>query len=195
MVDRIKRVPLRDVWKHEAYDLTTWLEDNVDVLNDVLDIELCNAERERAVGTFSVDLTAEDSAGRLVVIENPLTKSDHDHLGKLLTYLTCLEARVAIWICSDPRPEHITAVTWLNESSAASFYLLKIEAIRIGESQPAPLLTLIVGPSEEGRQMGRTKKEVSRRTGLREEFANDLLERMGVRTKLFLTSLLATRTP
>ena len=67
-------------------------------------------------------------------------------------------ARVAIWIVSDPRPEHIAAITWLNESSAANFYLLKIEAIQIGDSLPAPLLTVIVGPSEEGKEVGRINR-------------------------------------
>ena len=44
-------------------------------------------------------------------------------------------------------------ISWLNESSSADFYLLKIEAIRIGNSEPAPLLTQIVGPSEEAREL------------------------------------------
>ena len=57
-------------------------------------------------------------------------KSDHDHLGKLITYLTAIDAKAAIWIVADPRPEHITAINWLNESRLASFYLLKLEAIQ-----------------------------------------------------------------
>ena len=108
-----------------------------------------------------MDLVAEDDKGDPVVIENQLERTDHDHLGKLITYLTAVGARAAIWIASDPRPEHINAVSWLNESNAASFYLLKVEAVRIGDSEPAPLLTLIVGPSKEGREVGETKKELA----------------------------------
>ena len=72
-----------------------------------------------------------------------------------------MQASTAIWIVSDPRPEHVAALNWLNESSNADFFLLKIEAIRIGNSLPAPLLTLIVGPTEEGKSIGRTKQEMS----------------------------------
>jgi hypothetical protein len=77
--------------------------------------------------------------------------------------LVAFGAKTAVWIVSEPRPEHVSAVAWLNESTAASFYLLKLEAIRIGESPPAPLLTLIVGPSEEAREAGRAKQELAGR--------------------------------
>ena len=130
----------------------------------------------RMSGDFSVDLVAEDDKGNPVVIENQLKKSNHEHLGKLITYLTAVAARTAIWIVSDPRPEHINAVSWLNESNAASFYLLKIEAIRIGESERAPLLTLIVGPSKEGREVGETKKEIAERYEIRRRFWTGLLD-------------------
>jgi hypothetical protein len=128
------------------------------MVSDVVNIFLNEAESEQAAGTFSVDLVARDSSGDPVVIENQLEKSDHDHLGKLLTDLVAFEAKTAIWIVSEPRPEHVSTITWLNESSPASFYLLKVEAIKIADSFPAPLLTLVVGPSEEGREVGKKKK-------------------------------------
>jgi hypothetical protein len=184
MIGKLQRVPLREVWQHEALDFTTWLEDNLDVLNDALDITLSGAEREQSAGAFNVDLVAEDEAGNPVVIENQLQKSDHDHLGKLITYLTAIDAKTAIWIVSDPRPEHVRAISWLNESSPAAFYLLKVEAIKIGDSPSAPLLTLIVGPSEESRQAGRTKKELAERYAIRKQFWTGLLERAGAKTKL-----------
>jgi len=184
MIGRIDRVPLRDVWKHEAVDFTRWLEENIEVLNDILDINLTSAEREKDAGDFSVDLVAEDDKGNPVVIENQLEKSNHDHLGKLITYLTAVGARTAIWIVSEPRPEHINAISWLNESNAASFYLLKVEAIRIGGSDPAPLLTLIVGPSEEGREVGEKKKEIAERYGIRHRFWTGLLNYAKTKTKL-----------
>ncbi|HVM47051.1 MAG TPA: DUF4268 domain-containing protein [Candidatus Acidoferrum sp.] len=184
MIGKIQRVPLREVWKHEALDLTKWLQDNLDVLNDVLEFSLFNAEREQSAGDFSVDLVAEDEDGSLVVIENQLEKSDHAHLGKLITYLTLIGAKKALWIVGEPRPEHVAAITWLNESSSAAFYLLKIEGIRINDSAPAPLLTLIVGPSEEGREVGEAKKELAERYDLRHRFWAGLLERAKNRTKL-----------
>ncbi len=184
MIGKIERVPLRDLWKHEAYDFTTWLQDNIDILNEALGLSLSNPEREQSAGSFNVDLVAEDEAGNPVIIENQLEKSDHNHLGKLITYLTAIGAKTAIWIVADPRPEHVGAISWLNESLSANFYLLKVEGIHIGDSEPAPLLTLIVGPSEESREVGEKKKEMAERYSLRYEFWNELLEKAKEKTKL-----------
>ncbi|MDE2928243.1 MAG: DUF4268 domain-containing protein [Acidobacteriota bacterium] len=172
------------MWSHEALDFTTWLEENVDVLAEATGLRLSGIEREQAAGSFSVDLIAEDEDGRAVVIENQLEKSDHDHLGKLLTYLVGIQARKAVWIVADPRPEHVGVIAWLNESASADFYLLKLEAIRIGDSEPAPLLTQIVGPSDETRKAGRTKKELAERERLRYRFFEGLLEHAKSRTQL-----------
>ena len=183
-VGKIERVPLREVWRHEAQDLTVWLEENIDVLNDVLDFTLSNVEREHSAGAFSVDLVAEDDSGGTVVIENQLERSNHDHLGKLITYVAFTEAKAAIWIVSDPRPEHIRAITWLNESASAAFYVLKIEGIKIGDSPPAPLLTLIVGPSAESREVGESKRDLAERYHIRRSFWTGLLELAKKRTRL-----------
>jgi hypothetical protein len=160
-IGKIKRVALREVWQHEARDFSAWLADNLDALGGALGFKLQNAECEKQVGAFSLDLLAENADGERVIVENQLEKSDHDHLGKLITYLSGLDAKAAVWITPDPRPEHITAVTWLNESANEDFYLVKVEAIRIGDSNAAPLFTLIVGPSEEARAIGQEKREHS----------------------------------
>ena len=123
-IEKLQRVPLREVWRHEAYDFTQWLQENLDILNDTLDLELTSAEREQAAGAFSIDLVAENNDGQIVIIENQLEKSNHDHLGKLITYLSAREASGAIWIVKEPRQEHINAMAWLNESSNADFYLV-----------------------------------------------------------------------
>lgn len=183
-IGKITREHLRDVWKHEAKDFTTWLVDNVDVLTDALGFTLKNPEREQSAGDFSVDLTAEDEDGNPVVIENQLEKSNHDHLGKLITYVSSLGARTALWIVAHPRPEHVQAITWLNSSGLARFYLLKIEAIRIGESLPAPLLTLITGPSEDSTGIDEKKKDIVERYELRHRFWDTLLARAKPITKL-----------
>lgn len=184
IIQKIARIPLRDAFKHEALDFTRWLEENIDVLNDCLDITLSNAEREQAAGGFNVDVVAEDESGAKIIVENQLEKSDHDHLGKLITYLVALEAKTAIWIVADPRPEHVSAITWLNESTTASFYLLKLEAVRIGDSPPAPLLTLIVGPSESTKAVGKAKQEFAQRYDLRRAFWKGLLEYAKTKTRL-----------
>lgn len=186
MVEKLRRVPLREVWAHET-DLTRWLSMNPDVLSDALGLTLSSPRVEKPAGDFSVDLVAEDDNGDAVVIEAQFGRSDHDHLGKLLTYLTSLDARTAVWIVPDPRPEHVGVLTWLNETSAADFYLLKAEAVQIGTSAPAPLLTMVVGPSLESRQVGKRKVEFAEDKQVRERFWTRLLDRARER-KLHLFS-------
>jgi hypothetical protein len=127
---------------------------------------------------------AEDEGGGTVIIENQLEKSNHDHLGKLITYLSSMGAKAAIWIVSDPRPEHVAAVAWLNESNSAAFYMVKVEAVRIGDSPPAPLFTLIVGPSEETKDVGQAKKEIAERYGIRKRWWTQLIARSAKVNKL-----------
>lgn len=184
MIGRLERVALREVWKHEAHDFTQWLELNIDVLNEALDLEIVNVDREQAAGKFSIDLVAEDAHGRQLIIENQLERSDHDHLGKLITYLTAMQARGAIWIVRDPRPEHVAAVQWLNQSLDVDFYMVKVEAVRILDSAPAPLFTLIVGPSQEAKEVGQTRKDVAERYALRNRWWSGLIEQSAKMTKL-----------
>lgn len=147
----MERVPLREVWDHEEQDFTPWLQKNIGVLNEVLkdgetNLYLSDPEREQDTENFYMDIVAEDERGNIVIIENQLEKSNHDHLGKLITYLAATEAKAAIWIVSEPRQEHVDAISWLNKSQLADFYLIKLEAYKIENSLPAPLLTLIVKP-------------------------------------------------
>lgn len=183
-IGKLERVDLREVWKHEAHNFTQWLEKNIDVLNDALDLTLVNVDREQPAGSFNIDLVAEDEGGGTVTIENQLERSNHDHLGKLITYLTAMSAKAAIWIVSDPRPEHVAAITWLNEASSAAFYMVKVEAVRIGDSPPAPLFTLIVGPSEESQDVGHAKKEIAERYSIRKRWWSALIERSARVNKL-----------
>lgn len=176
----------RQLFPNEAGDFTTWLEKHIEVLGDRLGLKLSNAEREQAVGSFSVDLRAEDGDGRLVVIENQLERTDHTHLGQVLTYLVNLEAKIAIWISPAPRPEHVRVIQWLNEITPAdaAFYLVKVEAVRIEDSPLAPLFIPLVGPSEEARAVGSKKKELTQERGLWHEFWTQLADRSYSRTDL-----------
>ena len=178
-IGKIKKVPLRELWEKEDKDFTRWLEENIDYLNDILDFDLSILSREEKVGPFKVDLYGEDSSGEKVIIENQLEKTDHTHLGQVITYLTNLEAKTAIWITGDPKEEHIKAIDWLNETTPddISFYLIKLEAIKIGESSPAaPLFTIVKRPTQEKKQLGAEKKEYAERHILRRKFWTQFLE-------------------
>ena len=185
-IGRLQRVPLRELWKNEGYDFTRWLEGNIDVLADAVGLELNIIEREKDVGDFAVDMLASDSSGRTVIVENQIERTDHDHLGKVVTYLTNLEAKTAIWVSSDPRAEHAKAVGWLNEFTPddISFYLVRLEAYRIGESAAAPLFSVIVGPSAETKEIGQQKKVLAKREHEHLEFWKQLLEKAKRKTEL-----------
>ncbi len=186
MVGRLERVNLREVWANEAANFTTWLERHLDILSEHIGIDLSTLEREKSVGSFSADIYAEGPNGDMVVIENQLEKTDHDHLGKLVTYLSNLEAKTAIWITSNPRPEHATAINWLNEITPldVSFFMIKVEAYKIGDSEPAPLFTTICGPSPEAKIVGKQKQELAGRYLKRLDFWTKLLEKAKSKTNL-----------
>ena len=142
---KLTRIPLREVWPHEERDFSRWLAKNLDCLEECTGLSLSLIETEAITGDFAVDILAEDANGNLVVIENQLGRTDHDHLGKLLTYMANHEAKAAIWVTAQPRPEHERAIDWLNEMLPAdtAFYLVQVEAIQIDQSAPAPLFTEI----------------------------------------------------
>ena len=187
MVGKLEIVPVREIWEHEAYDFSSWMFDNFDVLNEQIGLSISPIEKEKSVGPFNVDILAEDSEGRTVIIENQLNKTDHDHLGKVLTYMSNLDAKIAIWVSTNPRPEHITAIEFLNEvvPSDTHFYLLKLQAFKIGDSDPAPLFTVESGPSEERTAGGTVKKELADRDHVRYKFFEKLLEKANQSSKLF----------
>jgi hypothetical protein len=177
-IGRLKNVPLRELWRHEARDFTTWLAANLDLLGEVLGFSLTLLKTEASTGTFSADILADGGSRGLVVIENQLESTDHDHLGKLITYLSNLDANIAVWITSAPRPEHERAIHWLNEwlPNNVAFYLVKVQAFRI-ESHAAPLFSVVAGPSKAAHEAGDTKKEIAERHVLRREFWTQLLAR------------------
>jgi hypothetical protein len=176
-IGKLERVGVRELWKSEAFGFTRWLADNIAVLSEALGLSLTVIAREKSVGTFSLDLLCEDGDGNTVVIENQLEKTDHDHLGKLLTYLSNLEAKTAVWISPDPRPEHVVAANWLNEFTPddVSFIVVKVEGVRIGTSSPAVNFTVVARPTSQGREIGNVKKEEAERHVNRREFWAQLL--------------------
>lgn len=184
-IEKIKKVPLREVWKDEAKNFTSWLFDNIEILGEELDMDLTAIDKEGDAGSFSVDIVAEDENGQKVVVENQLEKTNHEHLGKILTYLANLDAKIAIWISSNPRQEHERAIDWLNEfGPGIAFYLIQIEAYKIGNSNPAAKFSIIAGPSEESEVIGKKKKEYAKRHILRKEFWTEILEKAKEKTSL-----------
>lgn len=190
-IAKLEVVPLRKLWPHEERGFSSWLFSNLDGLAETLDITLLNPEREKPVGRFSLDLLAETEDGVQVIIENQLDTTDHAHLGKVLTYLANLEAKIAIWIVGDAREEHAEAIRWLNEFTPAdmAFYLVKLSAYQIGDSHPAPHFEVVAGPTEIGRVIGQEKKDLATRHALQIKFWDQLLRRAKQRGVLWHAQL------
>ena len=156
---KIKRITdLRSIWPHEANDFTKWLADehNLAKLGEEIGIELELEERESSVGNFNVDLYAkEEGTGRKVIIENQLEETDHDHLGKLITYASGKGAEVVVWVVKRARDEHRQAIEWLNQHTDTDlgFFLVEIELWQIDDSAIAPKFSVIERPNDWGKQM------------------------------------------
>ena len=150
---RIEEVDLRQVWQNEAGDFTPWLAEHLDLLGEALHLDLTLVEAEGQVGPFAVDIVADAGSG-VVVIENQLERTDHTHLGQLLTYAAGRDAHVLIWITPAFRDEHRAALDWFNHWTAEEIevYGVEVRAIRIGDSVPAPEFRPVSFPNTWSRQ-------------------------------------------
>jgi hypothetical protein len=145
---KLVKVDLRSVWKHEATDFSAWLvkPENLDVLAEQLGIDIEPIGTEVSVGRFKIDILAkEPNTNEQIIIENQLEPTNHDHLGKVITYAAGIDAKYLIWIVKDVLPEHLKAIEWLNEHLDDSIrcFLIRIEVWQIGDSKPAPRFEII----------------------------------------------------
>ncbi len=150
---RLEAVDVRELWNHEQYDFSNWLakEQNIELLNEVLGLTLVDIEKEVFVGSYRCDLVASDeTTNQKVIIENQLESSNHDHLGKIVTYASGLDANVIVWIVKEAREEHRSAIEWLNNNTNKNinFFLIEIHAYKIGDSLCAPKFEVVEKPND-----------------------------------------------
>lgn len=162
-IGRLVGVSAREAWEHETHDFTPWLSENLDQLGEAIGLKLEAEGTEVAVGPFSADILAKDILGRIVLIENQLEATDHNHLGQILTYLTGLDAEIVIWVATDFREQHLSAINWLNENTndRFSFFGIRLRVIKIDKSLPAPIFDVLARPNEWERSMQKKVKEAT----------------------------------
>lgn len=181
---KLERVPLRELWPHEAVHFSQWLSNNLDRLGEALGLELTAPELEVGVGSFSVDIVAHDeSRNRKVIIENQLERTDHDHLGKIITYASGLAADVVIWISPEFREEHRSALDWLNINTVEDreFFGVQLEAWKIDNSRAAPIFKPVATPNDWQKRLnaGRTRNpQALRQTEFFNTFFSEFAEQL-----------------
>ena len=160
-LSKLQKVDLREVWKHEAMDFTTWLAkpENLDLLSDEIGIDITLVQTEASIGKFNVDVLAEETnTGRKIIIENQLESTDHDHLGKIITYASGFDAEIIIWIVKSVRDEHKQAIDWLNEHTddKINIFAIQMEVWRIGDSPCAPKFLIVAEPNDWAKAIKKT---------------------------------------
>ena len=145
---KLQKVEIRKVWAKEDSHFTPWLaqEENIALLSEELNIEIEILGQEEYVGPFRADILGKDIAtDRYIIIENQFGKTDHSHLGQIITYASGLSATTIIWISEKFTEEHRSALDWLNNitDETVEFFGIEIEIYKIGESAPAPMFNIV----------------------------------------------------
>ncbi len=177
---RIERVSVRSIWPSESGDFTPWLAENLHFLGEAIGTELELEVEEKSVGSFRADILAKDiSTDSWVLIENQLGRTDHCHLGQLITYAAGLKAVTIVWIAEQFTDEHTAALDWLNTISDDSvcFFGVQVEVWSINEST-APKFNVVNRPNSWIKKGKKYKKTA-------------LLESPGERVQKFITEQLA----
>lgn len=177
-IARIQEHKLRTVWENEERDFTRWLARNIELLGSELGIEIEDARTEETVGDFSSDIVAREmNSGETVVIENQYGKTDHDHLGKLLTYSSGKSAGFTIWLAEEFRPEHRSVLEWLNESGPkdVKFFAIKPRVLSIEDTDKRGFeFEVVVEPNDWEREI--TDESLSETERSYREFFADLVD-------------------
>ena len=162
---RLERVDLTAIWRTEAQHFTPWLarEENLALLGETLGLELEHEATEQTVGPFRADILCKDiNDGSWVLIENQMGRTDHTHLGQLMTYASGLKTVTIIWIAANFTDEHRAALDWLNAITEEEFrfFGLEVELWRIADSPAAAKFNIVSKPNEWSKSVSRGRKQI-----------------------------------
>lgn len=163
---KLKKVEIRKVWPKEDANFTPWLarEENIALLGEEINIDLDVQAQEERVGPFRADILCKDMATEhFVLIENQFGKTDHSHLGQIMTYASGLNALTVIWIAEKFVEEHRAALDWLNNitDESVGFFGIEIELYQIGDSAPAPMFNIVSKPNNWSKTIKRTAENAA----------------------------------
>ena len=161
---KLEKISPKKQWPHEEYDFTPWLADNLQDLGDVIGYDLEFVAREVPVGPYWADILAKDlNSDVKVVIENQLEKTNHDHIGKCVTYASVLDAKIIVWISPQFTDEHRKAMEWLNDNTSPelSFYGIELSLLKIDDDKASVVFDVVVAPNELVKETKESQKQVS----------------------------------
>lgn len=179
----IVSIPMNQIWQHEERDFTPWLAQNIEKLGEALGgLQLEVEQTEIYAGNFQLDILAKEvSNNKVVVIENQIYKTDHKHLGQLITYASYFKAEIIIWVSQEVTEEHRSAIDWLNNNTndKLEFFAVEANIIKIDNSKPALNFRLKAFPNEWTKSGGNTPTTATAETGeLYRAFFQKLLDEL-----------------
>lgn len=188
MLARLEQVDPRSVWASEAESSTPWLafDENIALVGDAIGMELEVEATERSVGPFRADILCKDTGtGHWVLVENQLARTDHTHLGQLITYASGLKAVTIVWVADRFTEEHRAALDWLNDitDDRFNFFGLELEVWRISNSAAAPKFNVVSKPNDWSKRIGSAASridsdELTETKALQLEYWTELRERL-----------------
>ncbi|MCA8835400.1 MAG: DUF4268 domain-containing protein [Proteobacteria bacterium] len=157
---------LTDIWETEDKDFTPWLveDKNLELLGKAIGIDLDFEESEKYVGPFRADILCKNmDDDSWVVIENQFGKTDHKHLGQLLTYAAGLKAATIVWIAAKFKKEHYDALKQLNKITDENFrfFGVEVEIWKIDDSKPAVKFNVVLHSDKWSKRSSRTARKIS----------------------------------
>ncbi|MEO5706864.1 MAG: DUF4268 domain-containing protein [Alteraurantiacibacter sp.] len=160
---RLVTLKATEVWGNEPQVFTPWLSENLDLLAEALQIdELELKGTEVAAGDFRLDILAHDAEGHPVLIENQFGATDHRHLGQLISYVASQSGQATVvWVAERFKDDHRAAIDWLNANTIDDFgfFAVEIEALQIGDSDPAPFFNVVAKPNAWARSVGAVTRQ------------------------------------
>lgn len=184
---KLEKVDLRDIWASESSDFTPWLatDDNIAALGEVIGMDLEVQAQEKQVGPFRADILCQNINSpneEWVLIENQLERTDHCHLGQIITYAAGLDAATIVWVAQNFTEEHRAAIDWLNEITQEKFrfFGLEIELWRIGTSIAAPKFNIVCKPNDWSKTVRTVAHdELSEAKQIQQEFWQKFVDLLG----------------
>jgi len=142
-IGRLRYADPVELWR--STDFATWLGANLGEIGGLIGMRLTPAPAG-AASPGTVVATDPEGAQVRVVVE--LGASSDETFGLLMRQLVASGAKTAVWVCARAQGEHLTSVEWLNREITGRLHVIVVDAVRIDDSVPAPILRLALRAGE-----------------------------------------------